>query len=154
MFGSSSAQYKPKVKVPVELELNDGTLMMGALFVGNTQRMSDVLNDDRAFLPFENSEGVVVSLRKTMIARVTELAQRTMAHPDNNPYAILGIAEGAADDEVKRAYHSRVREVHPDKWSGAGLPEEAIAAVNKRMARVNDAYHRILKARGLRTPSA
>lgn len=152
MFGSSSNQYKPKLKVAVEIELNDGTVMMGSMFLGNTQRLSDLLNDDRAFLPFENSEGMVVSLRKAVIMRVTELAQRVPLHPDNSPYAILGITETASDDDVKRAYHERVREVHPDKWSGSGLPEEAIAAVNKKTARINDAYHRILKARGVRMP--
>lgn len=152
MFGSSSNQYKPKLKVAVEIELNDGTVMMGSMFLGSTQRLSDLLNDDRAFLPFENSDGMVVSLRKAVIMRVTELAQRVPLHPDNSPYAILGITETASDDDVKRAYHDRVREVHPDKWSGAGLPEEAIAAVNKKTARINDAYHRILKARGVRVP--
>lgn len=150
MFGSSSNQYKPKLKVAVEIELNDGTLMMGSMFLAGTQRLSDLLNDDRAFLPFENSEGMVVTLRKTVIMRVTELAQRVTTGSDTSPYGILGILESATDAEVKRAYHEKVREVHPDKWSGAGLPEEAIAAVNKRMARINDAYHRILRARGIR----
>ena len=76
MFGSSSGQYKPKTKVAVEIELGDGTLMMGSMFVAATQRLSDLLNDDRRFLPFETSEGVVVSLRKSVISRVTELNQR------------------------------------------------------------------------------
>lgn len=153
MFGSSSGQYKPKVKAAVEIELNDGTLMMGSLFVAGTQRLSDLLNDERRFLPFESSEGTVVSLRKSVIARVTELSQRVPIRPDNSPYAILGVSESAADDEVKRAYRDRVREVHPDKWAGTGLPEEAVAAVNSKMARINDAYHRILRARGARTPA-
>ncbi len=152
MFGSSSGQYKPKAKVAVELELNDGTLMMGSLFVSGTQRLSDLLNDDRSFLPFETSEGTVVSLRKSVIVRVTELNQRVPIRPDNSPYVILGIGESAGDDEVKRAYRERVREAHPDKWAGTGLPDEAIAAVNSKMARINDAYHRILRARGVRAP--
>jgi hypothetical protein len=150
MFGSSSGQYKPKAKVPVEVELDDGTLMMGALFVAGTQRLSDLLNDERQFLPFETSEGTVVSLRKSIIARVSELNQRSAARTENSPYAILGIGEDAGDGEVKRAYRDKVREVHPDKWAGVALPDEAVAAVNTKMARINDAYHRILRARGLR----
>lgn len=152
MFGSSSGQYKPKAKVAVEVELDDGTQMMGSLFVSGTQRLSDLLNDERLFLPFETSEGTVVSLRKSVIARVTEINQKVATRPDNSPYAILGVSESAADDEVKRAYRERVREVHPDKWAGTGLPEEAVAAVNGKMARINDAYHRILRARGVRSP--
>lgn len=152
MFGSSSGQYKPKTKVAVEIELGDGTLMMGSMFVAATQRLSDLLNDDRRFLPFETSEGVVVSLRKSVISRVTELNQRATTRQDNSPYAILGILESDDDEAVKRAYRERVREVHPDKWAGAGLPEEAVTAVNNKMARINDAYHRILRARGVRAP--
>lgn len=150
MFGSSSGQYKAKAKVAVEVELDDGTLMMGSLFVGGMQRLSDLLNDDRRFLPFETSEGTVISLRKSIIARVCELNQRTAGRAENSPYAVLGISEDSSDADVKRAYRQKVREVHPDKWAGVALPDEAVAAVNTKMARINDAYHRILRARGVK----
>ena len=53
-----------KKKLLVELELDTGTLMNGYLFLGQTQRLSDLMNDDRTYLPFEDMDGApVVTLR-------------------------------------------------------------------------------------------
>lgn len=34
--------------------------------------------------------------------------------PYNDPYAILGIQKNATKDEIKKAYHSKAKELHPD----------------------------------------
>ena len=49
--------------------------------------------------------------------------------PSAAPWAILGISRGAAPDEIRRAFHARMAEYHPDKVAtlGAELRELAEA---------------------------
>ena len=49
------------------------------------------------------------------------------------PYEILGIAEGAGMDEIKRAYRRKAKEYHPDLH-----PDDPRA--NEKMQEVNQAY--------------
>jgi|AP95_1055475.scaffolds.fasta_scaffold15168_2 hypothetical protein len=68
MFASD--QLKQKVKTEVELVLDDGTVMKGSFFLNPQQRILDILNDERAFLPFEDVEGVIIVILKTSIRRI------------------------------------------------------------------------------------
>ncbi|MFC6824385.1 J domain-containing protein [Halopelagius fulvigenes] len=67
--------------------------------------------------------------------------QRTAGpRPSNEPskaeaYRTLGLDADATDDEVKRAYRSRVKEVHPDTDSG---DEETFKRVNRAYERLSD----------------
>jgi len=37
-----------------------------------------------------------------------------------NPWAVLGVAEDATDDEIRRAFRRRVKQTHPDRGGDAG----------------------------------
>lgn len=50
-----------------------------------------------------------------------------------DPYSILGIPQGASQDEIKKAYRKKCKEYHPDLHPG-----DAVAA--RKMAEVNEAY--------------
>ena len=73
MFASD--QLKQKVKAPAELVLDDGTVMKGSFFLNPQQRVLDILNDERAFLPFEDSEGTIIVILKTTIRRIVPVEQ-------------------------------------------------------------------------------
>ncbi len=62
-------------------------------------------------------------------------------------YDILGCRPDASDDEVRRAYRATAKEFHPDELQGRGLPPEFLERANVQMARLNDAYARVRKAR-------
>ena len=66
-------------------------------------------------------------------------------------YALLGCAPDATDEEVRRAYREKAKKHHPDELQSQGLPPEFLERATEQMARINDAYTRIRKAR--RTPS-
>ncbi len=66
-----------------------------------------------------------------------------------DPYLILGVDNRATDAEVKAAYRNLVRENHPDKLIAEGVPEEFIDIATDKLAKINDAYDRIAKARGM-----
>ena len=54
-------------------------------------------------------------------------------------FAILGLEEGASDQEIKRAYHNLALQHHPD------LPKNAnrVSECEELMARINEAYEKI-----------
>ncbi len=85
MFASD--QLKQKVKAPAELVLDDGTDMKGSFFLNPQQRVLDILNDERAFLPFEDSEGTIIVISKSTIVRIMPVEQK-LEHAKPIPTAI------------------------------------------------------------------
>ena len=65
------------------------------------------------------------------------------------PCVILGIDPLATDEQIREAWLRQVRAHHPDRLIAAGLPEEAIAVANRKLALINDAYDRLRRQRGL-----
>ncbi|HEY6984360.1 TerB family tellurite resistance protein [Reyranella sp.] len=65
------------------------------------------------------------------------------------PCVILGIDPLATDEQIREAWLRQVRANHPDRLIAEGLPEEAIAVANRKLALINDAYDRLRRQRGL-----
>jgi DnaJ like chaperone protein len=65
------------------------------------------------------------------------------------PCVILGIDPLATDEQIREAWLRQVRANHPDRLIAQGLPEEAIAMANRKLALINDAYDRLRRERGL-----
>ncbi len=142
-----SEHWVAKTKLEVEVELNDGARLLGSLFIHQMQRLSDLLNDPREFLPVQTPEGLIVHLRKSTIAKVTQLDQAVEAGAATDPYEILGISPRVSDEELRRTYHNLCAQHHPDKLVSLGLAAEYIDLANSRIVRVIDAYGRIQKER-------
>ena len=132
-----------KHKIQVEIELVDGRRLLGFLFISPQKRLTDMLNDDRAFLPFETTDGRFMALQKTAFRCVAPMGQEKKEYEGNNPYQILGVSDEATLEEIKAAYRSLCTENHPDKLRAAGITGEFLDLANTRMARINDAYRRI-----------
>lgn len=64
-----------------------------------------------------------------------------------NDYKILEVSPDATDDEVKKAYRAAAKKHHPDKVSHLG--EDVRKAAEEKFAKVNEAYERIKKSRGM-----
>jgi DnaJ-domain-containing protein 1 len=134
-----------KTKLEVEVRLDDGEVMTGSLFVSPQGRLSDMMNDERRFLPFERSDGTFLMLKKDACRSVTPLAAAAPKYEGNNPFRILGLDEGADAEAVKQAYRAACAANHPDRLAGTGLAKDYLDMANARMARINDAYRRIMK---------
>lgn len=65
------------------------------------------------------------------------------------PCVILGVDPLATDEQIREAWLRQVRAHHPDRLIAEGLPEEAIAVANRKLALINDAYDRLRRQRGL-----
>ena len=138
-----------KRKVQVKVELDDGTTMLASLFLLQQQRVSDLLNDNRRFLPLETSEGIITNLRKTAIYRVTPIEQDVQQDLDNDPFKILKVPNTIGNDALREAYVKLCHDYHPDRVQASGLAAEFIELANSRMAKINDAYSRIARLRGI-----
>ncbi len=62
-------------------------------------------------------------------------------------YKALDCTPDMSDEEIKRAYRQKCIEYHPDKLTSKGLPEEFMQYANEQLAKVNEAYDTIKKAR-------
>lgn len=56
-----------------------------------------------------------------------------------NPYRVLGIRDGAPQEEVRAAYLQLVKRYHPDRYMDVEMKEKA----NKRLIAINEAYDAI-----------
>lgn len=67
-----------------------------------------------------------------------------------NPYEVLGINEGASDDEIKRAYREQVKKYHPDQYQDNPLSKLA----EDKLREVNEAYEYLTGKGGKTTRSS
>lgn len=58
-----------------------------------------------------------------------------------NPYEVLGIREGASEDEIKKAYRELVKKYHPDQYQDNPLSKLA----EEKLREVNEAYDYLMK---------
>lgn len=66
-----------------------------------------------------------------------------------DPYAVLGQPRGSDDAQLKAAYRRLMREHHPDRLIGEGMPPEAIQLANQKVAAISAAWEKIRIERGL-----
>jgi len=64
-----------------------------------------------------------------------------------DPYVVLGVAYDASEEEVKRTYRLLVRENHPDRMIGRGVPQEFVKLATDKLAAINVAYDKIVAER-------
>lgn len=66
-----------------------------------------------------------------------------------NAYKVLNVSPETSDAEIKKIYRQKCVEFHPDKLASKGLPEEFMTYAHDQLAKVNEAYDVIKKARGI-----
>lgn len=60
-----------------------------------------------------------------------------------NPYEVLGIREGASEEEIRAAYRELVKKYHPDQYQNNPLSDLA----EKKLQEINEAYDMLMKDR-------
>ncbi len=133
----------PKYGIEVQVQLDDGTRLLGSLFVKQMQRISDLLNDPRQFLPFRNSDGTIVHLRKATIVKLVQLKQQTEHNGATDPHEILGVSPSISNEGLKHTFHDLCTHYHPDTLQSFDLPSDLSVFANSHLIRIIDAYRRI-----------
>jgi DnaJ like chaperone protein len=64
-------------------------------------------------------------------------------------YAELGVSRSASDEAVRAAWKQLMRENHPDGLAARGVPQEFVARATEKVARINAAWDRVKRERGI-----
>ncbi len=76
-----------------------------------------------------------------------------MASEVDDPWLILGINAGSSIDLAQKAWKELAAQNHPDKLIANGVPKELLGMANEKLAIINGAYDRILKAHKIKAGS-
>lgn len=133
---STSNKKISKQRIRVAMTMANGTSHEGDLFLSQDQRVSDLLNDEREFLPFELDPDQVLFVRKSSILEVNPLEdakpmrdneKETSAAFSHGPMQrdeaaeILGLTNGFGREDVVAAYRAIITKVHPDSGGSTFL---------------------------------
>ena len=87
-------------------------------------------------------------LAETAWTRASGAATPRQRHEDD-AYEILGVARDVSDEAVRVAWLKLMRDNHPDSLASRGVPPEFVARASDKVARINAAWDRIKRERGL-----
>ena len=198
---SASARHKNEHRVVVTLA--GAPPLEAYVFLKVGERLIDLLNDQRMFIPIKRADGATMIASKQNIVSIIEKPEDTAAsamleaeapldakaaptEPDAaasaeaeaaageqkpeepkedaskpaddertskrarrrfDPYEILRIAKDAGPEEIRKAYHARMKAVHPDAIAALDLDEDLARAANISAQRVNRAYRILMRDR-------
>jgi len=132
---------------------------LGAIFADNRGLLEDVLTAlfaiaraDKALTVAEHDmlRGIHGAFGLDRLAG--DQARGTVARAvpeDGDAYAVLGVARSTPVDEVRTAWLRLVRENHPDTLAARGVPSEFVARASDKVARINAAWDRVKRERGV-----
>lgn len=146
---SFNARKTQKFPLMVEAQLADGSSIFGKVFLSAQGRLSDLLNDERDFLPFELSDGSFMAIAKAHLRRVAPMAATGESYKGDDPFKILGIPATASREDIKKAYRDLTLIHHPDRVRGLGLTGAYLEIATDQMMRINEAYERALRGRNI-----
>ena len=66
-----------------------------------------------------------------------------------DPYAVLGLSAGESDEALRARWRALMREHHPDSLAGRGAAPDLVARAQDQVAKINAAWDRIKRERGL-----
>ncbi|HEX4174031.1 MAG TPA: TerB family tellurite resistance protein [Acetobacteraceae bacterium] len=136
-------------------------MQLGDAFADNRGMLEDVL---AALFAIARADGPVngrelnflsrtyraFDLDQTAWDRARGGTSRRAAAPDEpDAYAVLGVSRSAGGEVIRATWKRLMRENHPDSLAARGVPAEFIARANEKVARINAAWDRIKRERGL-----
>ena len=132
---------------------------LGTVFADNRGLLEDVLT---ALFAIARADKPLTVAEHTMLRGVHaafgldqlawDQARGTVARPvagGDDAYAVLGLAPAATNAEARASWLRLVRENHPDTLVARGVPPEFVARASDKVARINAAWDRIKRERGL-----
>lgn len=132
MIGSNENQIN-KMKVEIEIVLTSGAAYKGWVFVKAEERVSDLLNDHREFLPICLEDETIKFVQKTTIANVIQIGDARQESRKDNTWGkpttgfrtgemspdeailILNLEGGFTSEDVVQAHRTIMSKVHPDR---------------------------------------
>ncbi|HEY1632636.1 MAG TPA: DnaJ family molecular chaperone [Rhizomicrobium sp.] len=124
------------------------------LFRDNPAVLEDILD---GLFEIAKADGVFHPGEQAFLERVADIFGftpnvfrriRASHFPDAaDPYVILGVSYEANEDELRATWRLLVKENHPDRLIGRGVPPEFVKLANDKLAVINAAYEKIRRER-------
>jgi DnaJ like chaperone protein len=135
-------------------------VQLGEAFADNRGVLEDVL---AALFVIARSDGAVngreldflsrthhgLGLDQTAWDRARGAMPRQPVSDEPDAYIVLGVSRSASAEDIRAQWKQLMRENHPDSLAARGVPAEFIARANDKVARINAAWDRIKRERGL-----
>lgn len=135
-------------------------VQLGEAFADNRGMLEDVLS---ALFVIARADGPIngreqdflrrthrsLGLDQTAWDRARGAMPRQPVTDEPDAYVVLGVARSASAEEIRATWKRLMRENHPDSLAARGVPAEFIARANEKVARINAAWDRIKRERGL-----
>jgi DnaJ like chaperone protein len=134
---------------------------LGETFADNRGTLEEVL---RALFQIARADGPLNQQEQTFLRRVhrrfgldqvawDQAAGTSTRAPastsDDDPYQVLGLSRSASGEELRTTWKRLMRENHPDTLAARGVPQDFVARASDKVARINAAWDRIKRERGL-----
>jgi DnaJ like chaperone protein len=78
-----------------------------------------------------------------------ETPRRPMEADHDDPYLELGVTRATSAEDLRATWKRLMRENHPDSLASRGVPADFVARASEKVARINAAWDRIKRERGL-----
>lgn len=75
--------------------------------------------------------------------------RRMQSTGEEDPYAVLGLSRSATPEELRSTWKNLMRENHPDSLASRGMAPDLVARAGDKVARINAAWDRIKRERGI-----
>lgn len=158
-MATQSKQTISRTRCKVRIVGFNDMLTEGFVFLAYNQRLSDLLNDDRDFLPIETDEGEVkvISKRAIMEVEVLEMEKAasapgkrlddTVSVLSQNAYDVLGMPHDADDATIRLRYLELKDELTPASLAKSTGNRDLLHAAEQIARRYDAAYDSITNAR-------
>ena len=158
MFDKTTGGFRHKNEKTVQLHIAGREPMAATIFHVNGERLTDLLNDPRAFIPVRAASGEMMIVAKAQIASITEMDEEGETPTEDklpgkkaptafDPYETLRIAPDASHEELRAAFRARIKAVHPDTVASLGLDEDLSRAASQATQKIIYAYRKIMRER-------
>jgi DnaJ like chaperone protein len=133
---------------------------LGDAFADDPDKLEDVLC---ALFAIAQSDGAVNVAERDLLSRICQgfrlgraawdrasgATPRRAADTGEDPYAVLGLGRDASPEQLRATWKRLMRENHPDSLASQGVAPDLIARASDKVARINAAWDRIKRERGL-----
>lgn len=142
------------------INFND-TIIEGFIFIAYNQRVSDLLNDDRGFIPVETPAGDVRVISKRAIMEIEILGGEAGDRSDDvvvltggNAYDLLGVPTDADDGVVRAVYLDKMKSISIEQVDELSGNPDLVHAARVIRERYSAAYDSISHTRKIEAIAA
>ncbi len=153
-MAQANKQVVTRARQKVRLITFNDNIIEGYIFIAQGQRVSDLLNDDRGFIPVETAAGDVRVISKRAIMEIEILGgdeggggKDFVVLGGGNAYELLGVPPNADDATVRAVYLDKMRSVNLAEIAALTDNADLVHAAKVLRERYSAAYDAISHTR-------